>query len=132
VYFRVSLDEIPEGAAVHTARVRFHLVPGTVLGTATTLVVYIPNSADPTSADFESGQLVTEKVVAEGDETVEFTLTNAVFLTLQGTLPDNGFVIRFNGENTELRQVELYGTAAADTLRPRVFITSSTPAEFDP
>jgi len=74
---------------------------------------------------------VTEKTFAEDDETVEFVLTNAVFLTLQGQLKDNGFVIRFKDENTELRQVEFYTSDVADpALRPRVFITSSTPAVF--
>jgi hypothetical protein len=30
-----------------------------------------------------------------------------------------------------LRQVELYGSAAPDSLRPKVFVTTSTPAVFD-
>lgn len=132
VYLRASFDELAEDAAVHTARLRMHLVPGTVLGDNTTAVVYIPDSTDPTRQAFRTGQLVTEKVFAEGDETVEFVLTNAVFLTLQGRLNDNGFVIRFKDENTELRQAEFYGSDAAEALRPRVFITSSTPAEFRP
>jgi hypothetical protein len=130
VYLRANLDEVPDEAAVHTARIRLHIVPGSELGSGTTLVVYIPATTDSTSADFKGGQPVTEKDFTAGDETIEFTLTNAIFLTLQGSLDDNGFVIRFLNENTELRQVEFYGTAAVDSLRPRVFITSSTPAEF--
>jgi hypothetical protein len=132
VYFRVRLDELAEASAVHTARVRFHIVPGSLLGTNTTAVVYIPNSPDPASDDFLTGQLVTEQGILDADESVEFPLTNSIFLTLQGSLEDNGFVVRFENEGTELRQVEFYGSAAMDTLRPRVFITSSTPADFDP
>ena len=131
-YFRVRLDELADQSAVHTARVRFHLVPGSLLGSNTTAVVYIPDSSDPTSGDFRSGQLVTNVDIFDGDTTVDFRLTNSIFLTLQGTLQDNGFVIRLDGENSAIRQVEFYGSSAPDTLRPRVFITSSTPATFDP
>jgi hypothetical protein len=117
---------------VHTARVRFHIVPGSALGDNTTVVVYVPDSTDPASKAFLTGQAVTEETFALTDETLEFPVTNAIFLTLQGTLKDNGFVVRFKFENTELRQLELNGSAAVDSLQPRVYITSSTPAEFDP
>jgi hypothetical protein len=132
VYFRAHLDELAADAAVHTARVRFHIVPGSALGDNTTVVVYVPDSTDPASKAFLTGQAVTEETFALTDETLEFPVTNAIFLTLQGTLKDNGFVVRFKFENTELRQLELNGSAAVDSLQPRVYITSSTPAEFDP
>jgi hypothetical protein len=132
MYFRVHLDELAPESAVHTAHVLFHIVPGSIVGDNTTAVIYAPNSSDPTAQGFVSGQPVTTMPIFEDDETVEFRLTNAIFLTLQGTLPDNGFVMRMQFENTSVRQVEFYGNAAADTLRPRVFITSSTPATFDP
>ena len=131
VPFRVRLDELAEESAVHTARVRFHIVPGSVLGTSTNAIIYVPNSPDPASEDFLIGQRVTNVAIFDGDETVEFPLTNSIFLTLQGSIEDNGFVMRFENENTEVRQVEFYGTSAPDTLRPRVFITSSTPATYD-
>jgi hypothetical protein len=131
VYFRARIDELASDAAVHTARVRFHLVPGSLLGENATVLVYVPMSTNPDSSAFVL-KVVAERTIAITDETLEFPVTDAVFRTLQGTLRDNGFVIRFKFENTELRQVELHGSAAADTLRPRVFITSSTPAEFDP
>ncbi len=130
VYFRVRLDELGEQSAVHTARVRFHIVPETLLGSNTKAVVYAPASPDPARKDFRSGQLVTTSSMLADDRTVDFQLTNSIFLTLQGSLPDNGFVVLFERENTELRQVELFGTDAPDSLRPRVFITSSTPAEY--
>jgi hypothetical protein len=59
-------------------------------------------------------------------------MTNAISLMLQGTLENNGIVVRFDAENSELRQVQFYGSSAADSLRPRVFVTSSTPADFHP
>jgi hypothetical protein len=131
VWFRVRLDELAEQSAVHTARARFHLVPGTLVGTNTFVEVYVPDSPDPTEKGFTTGQRVTNAGILDGDDVVEFPLTNSIFLTLQGTLDDNGFVIRMRSENTEVRQIEFYGSSAPDSLRPRVYITSSTPADFE-
>lgn len=134
VYFRVRLDQLVSQSAIHTARVRFHIVPNSFhpAGTTTSaqLDILAPKSSDPTSVNFGNGQLVTTATVIEGDSTVSFKLTNAIFLTLQGTLPDNGFVMYFDNKNTSLRTLGLYGSEAPDSLKPRVYVTSSTPATF--
>jgi hypothetical protein len=131
VYMRAELDSLAKDANVHTARIRFHIVPGSIFGNNTTLLLYIPDSTDPTKPEFKTGQRITEQPIVAGDEVVDFPLTNALFLILQGTLKDNGFAIRFKDETTALRQVELYGTSAPENLRPRVFATTSSPAVFD-
>ncbi|HEX6789871.1 MAG TPA: hypothetical protein VF247_01050 [Candidatus Krumholzibacteria bacterium] len=142
VYFRTQIDSLAKDASVHTARIRFHIVPNTNRGTTTDnssppksvkgvrLLLYIPDDPDPTKPEFKNGQRITEQLVLRAAETVDFPLTNALFLILQGTLKDNGFAIRMKDENTLLRQVELYGTDAPDSLRPQVFVTTSTPAVF--
>ncbi len=130
VYFRAQLDKLATDSAVHTATIRFHIVPGSLRGTTTKLILYIPDSTDPTSADFKTGQRITEKTVSDTDSLLEFPMTNAIFLILQDKLKDNGFAVRFSDENLELRQIELYGTDAPDSLRPQIFVTSSTPADF--
>jgi len=132
VYFRVQTDDLAEDATVHKATVRFHLVPGTLLGSNTSVLIYSPGSTDPTTAKFGEGQAITEREILVSDDFLEFPITNALFLTLQGELADNGFVIRFKFPNTELREIQLYGSSAPDSLRPRVFVTTSTPADFDP
>jgi len=139
VFVRTEIDSLAKDAAVHNARIRFHIVPGTlaVPGDADsavsdlTLLLYIPDSTDPAHADFKNGQRISEKLLTEGDDVVEFPLSNALFLVLQGTLKNNGFAIRCKDENTQLRQVEFYGTGAPDSLRPKVFVTTSKPAVFD-
>jgi hypothetical protein len=131
IYFRARLEDLAPQSAIHTARVRFHIVPGSI-NVGTDLIVYVPDSPDPAKSGFRSGQGVTFVPVTEDDAYVEFPLTNSIFLMLQGTLPDNGFVIRMNDENSELRQVEFYDSSAPDSLRPRVYITSSTPADYHP
>jgi len=130
VFLRAQLDSLARDSAVHTAKMRLHIVPGSLRGTATSLILYIPDSTDPTKAEFKTGQRITEKAIVSTDTVLEFPMTNAIFLVLQKKLKNNGFAIRFANENTELRQVELYGTEAADSLRPQVFVTSSTPAVF--
>ena len=131
VFVRVEIDSIAKDAAVHTARIRFHIVPGTVYGQSPVMLLYIPDSVDPTKAEFKTGQRITEQALLEGASFIDFPLTNALFLILQGTLKNNGFAIRMKDENTAQRQVELYGTEAADSLRPRVYLTTSRPAVFD-
>jgi hypothetical protein len=133
VFLRAELDSLADDAAVHSARMRFHIVPGTLVGSPdrTTLLLYIPDDTVATSAEFKTGQRIGEQTIAKDDETVEFSLANAIFLVLQGTYEPNGFAIRFKDENTELRQVELYGSEAAASLRPRVFVTTSSPAVFN-
>ena len=131
VHLRVELDSLESNVAVHTARLRMHIVPGTLVGTNPVLLIYIPESTDPSTAAFKNGQRIIEQAVRTGDTFVDFKLTNALFLVLQGTLKNNGFAIRFKDENTALRQVELYGTDAPDSLRPRVFVTVSRPAVFE-
>lgn len=130
VYFRAQLDALAKDSAVHTATIRFHIVPGSIKGTSTSLILYIPDDTNPADADFKTGQRITEQAVEDTDTVLEFPMTNAIFLILQDKLKDNGFAIRFANENLELRQIELYGTDAPDSLRPQVFVTSSTPADF--
>lgn len=143
VFLRAELDSVAADATVHNARIRFHIVPGTVVGTTSDrkqqpttvpgvdLLLYIPDSTDPATSDFKNGQRITDELVLAEADHVDFPLTNAIFLILQGTLKNNGFAIRMRDENTKLRQIELYGTDAPDSLRPKMFITTSTPAVFD-
>ncbi len=132
IYFKLPLDQLGEHSAVHSARVRLYLVPGSTLGSAPNLIVFIPASSDPTDDKFKDGQLVTTVIYQPSADYVEFTMTNAIALMLQGTLENNGVVVRYDAENTQVRQVEFYDSSAPEELRPRLFITTSTPAEFDP
>lgn len=135
VFLHMPLDSLAKDSAVHTAHILFHVVPNTFYGTKkdTTsfdMILYIPDSTDPASASFKTGQRIIDQSVASGQTTLDFPMTNALFLILQGKLKNNGFAIRCADENTIARQIELYGSSAPDSLRPRVFITASTPAVF--
>ncbi len=132
LYFRIPFDQLADRAAVHNARVRLYIVPGSTLGSDPNLIVFIPKSSDPTSADFLTGQNVTAISYQASADYVEFSMTNAVALTLDGTLEDTGVVVRYDAENSSLRQVQFYGSDAPANLRPRIHVTSSTPADFHP
>jgi hypothetical protein len=145
IFFRARIDSLAKDSAVASAKIRFHIVPGSMVtpdslavtknGVSTEVpivstIMYIPDSADPDTTLFKSGQRITPVDVRGDLTTVEFPLANAVFRILQGTLKNTGFAIRCADENTRLRQVEFYGIDAPDSLRPRMFVTSSTPADF--
>jgi hypothetical protein len=129
-YFQVDLSQVDDSAAVHDARVVFHIVPGTVFGANQTVLLYVPNDSDPTDPDFLTGQGVNRKTIDASSGTLEITIKNTLLDILAGTVKDNGFVLRWNSENTEVRQAELY-TSGDGPLRPKVYITYSTPTEFD-
>ena len=136
-YFRAELDALARDSAVHSAHVQFHVVPGgfypignDTLLTSLNLIIYIPDSTDPASPSFKTGQRITDLTVTSEQTVIDFPMTNAIFLILQEKLKNNGFAIRCTDENTSPRQIELYGTDAPDSLRPRIFVTSSTPADF--
>lgn len=131
IYFRIDLSGLSDSAATHTAHIRMHIVPGTVSGDDPTVILYVPDTDDFDDPDFVRGLQIVSRTVNEVEGFVDFTITNTLLGILSDVLPGNGFGLRFAFENTAIRTAEFYSTAADDTLRPRVFITSSTPAEFD-
>jgi len=134
LHFSFDLQQLGDSAAVHTARLLFHLVPGTVLGTDVNLVLFVPDSEDPATEEFLDGTPVQEVFIDEPSGIVEFRGLNlilAVLGVLEGQVKNTGFTLRFDSENTQLRQAEFYSSSAADSLRPRMFVTWSNPAEYD-
>lgn len=133
-HFEADLQVLGDSSAVHTVLLRFHIVPGTVLGVNVRVVLFVPDSADPNSEEFLDGTEVQDVFIDEDSGVLEFAGINmilAILGILEGQVEDTGFTIRFVSENSELRQVEFFTNTAPDSLRPRLFITSSTPAEFD-
>jgi hypothetical protein len=131
IHFRIDLSQLSDSAATHRAFARFHISPDTILGDNRTLIMYVPDSGDFSDPAFLSGPLVVSRPVNAGEEIVDFPMTNTLLGVLSEAVPNNGFVIRFAFENSEIRVAGFYGSSASDTLRPRIFITSSTPADFD-
>jgi hypothetical protein len=131
IHFRIDLSAVNDSAAVHEARVVFRFVPGTVFGKNQQVVLYAPKSGDPDAVLFRTGQLVTARTLDVDSGVLELPITNALLAVLSGTLADNGFVLRFVSENTEVRQAEFYPGSDPSNC-PKVFITYSTPGEFDP
>jgi hypothetical protein len=130
VHLPLDLSQIEDSSAVHDARLVLTYVPGSVFGINQGVLLYAPKSDDPLSEDFLSGQLITEATLDEGAGTLELRITNALLAVLSGELEDNGFVLRFRSERTEVRQAEFYSGTDADR-GPQVYIIYSTPAEFE-
>ncbi len=130
VSFPIDLSQVDDSAAVHSARVVFNLVPGSVFGTNLAVELYVPNSADPASEKFLTGVNIISMQIDEDAGVLELPLTNVLLLVLSGEIENNGFVMRFEDENSEARQTEFY-TGSHPDLHPKVYITYSTPAEFE-
>jgi len=133
LFVQTDLSQISDSSAIHNARLTLHVVPGSIVGVSRSLILYVPDSTDPLSESFLSGVDVTSVDASDDTEVLDFRVTLTLLGMLRGLVDDNGFVVRYASENTELRRVEFYTSAAAvDSLRPRIFVTSSTPATFDP
>jgi hypothetical protein len=133
-HWNIPLDQIDSTVAVNRATARFYLVDGTVLDEPQTVTYYVPESANTGSEGILSGTFFLAQAVTVNTDAgyVDLPLTGPVLGMLGGTVAENGFVLRYATENWILRQAEFYTSAAPDdTLRPRVIITASFPAEFD-
>jgi len=129
IHLPVDLSAIRDSAAVHDARLFLNIVPGSVSGTIQKLLLYAPRSSDPNSTEFAKGQLIDQETLDESTGILELQITNVLLLLLSGELDNNGFVLRFTSENTEVRQAEFY-SSAHPTLGPKVQVTYSSPASF--
>jgi len=131
IHFPVDLSQIDDSSAVHQAQLVLTYVPGTVFGSNQKVLLYLPRSPDPSSPDFLTGQLIVDATLDEDAVTLELPVTNVLLQVLAGTLQDNGFVLRFTSENTEVRQAEFYASSGGGGQGPRVYVTYSTPADFE-
>ncbi len=131
LWFRLDTGQLDDFAAVQSAEVKFRPVPDSFVGVPISFEIYIPDSDDPADPSFLTGRSVTLFTVGEDDEFAEFSLTNTLLGVLAGELNDNGFVMKYQFEASSFRRAAFYGSdAPADSLRPRVFVTSSEPADF--
>ncbi|MGD8414891.1 MAG: hypothetical protein PVF33_11705 [Candidatus Latescibacterota bacterium] len=131
IYLPVDIGAIEDSSAVHEARLVLTYVPGSVFGTSQNVLLYIPVSSDPDSSGFsEERRLITQATLDESAGTLELKITNALLTLLSGAVENNGFVLRLTSENSEVRQAEFYTSADPDR-GPRIYITYSTPAEFE-
>jgi hypothetical protein len=133
IQFFIDLSEVDDSASVNEASVTFDIVPGSVFGIGPSVALYVPDSPDPNDPGFLTvAQLVTSGKIDESVGYLELPVTNVLLQILAGTVPDNGFVLKYSSENSEVRQAEFFNSSAAvDSLRPLVKIIYTTPAEFD-
>jgi hypothetical protein len=131
IYFDFDINQLDENASVHAAFVRFKVAPSNAFLGEQRVVLYVPDSRDPNARGFRTGPLVWSITMDSTSTNLEFPLTATVLALLEGEVQGKGFVIRYADEPSELRYREFYSSSAIDSLRPRVYVTSSTPAEFE-
>jgi len=131
VWWRADILSLGDSVAINRAAVRFYTDSTSVLGLPQELSLYIPDSPYPTSPVFLGGVDVSAAFVDTVGNFIEFPMTLTVQNLLTGNLADNGFVFQYFAENQSVRQMAFYtSNAPVDSLRPRLIITATTPAEF--
>lgn len=130
VFIPVPLDSFPANVTIHRAELILDIVPGTVVGNEFGLFLYTPDAPDPGSRSIWEGIGIT-RVTADPDTgRVILPITNMLGLMLRGVVPDNGFVLQFDDEGTQIRQIEFNTASGPPGKRPRIGVTYSTPPEF--
>lgn len=129
-YIPFELAGIVSDAAIHKAELILNLVPGSEIGNEFDVRLYTPNSRVIGSKTTFSGVGITTYATDIEDGRIVLPVRNVLLYFLNGTLANNGFVLQFDGEGSQIRQLEIYSAEAAPDLRPRITITYSTPTEF--
>jgi hypothetical protein len=131
VWWRADLQSLGDSVAVNRAAVRFYADSTSVLGSPQQYSLYIPDSSSPDSPAFLEGADVSTAFVDTVNNFIEFPMTLTVQNLITGNLADNGLVFQYLVENESVRQATFFTSSApVDSLRPRVIVTATTPAEF--
>lgn len=127
VYLPVPLGGLATEIILHQAKLVLHIVPP--WNAQDDVELYAPEDSAVGSTGILKGTGVTSKVVGTSG-VVEFSIRNIVASFLADPSKNHGFVVRYLQEGNSIRRIDFYSSAAADSLKPRMLFTYSTPATF--
>jgi len=130
VFLPVDLGGVRSDAIIHSAELELSLAPVLVEGTDLMVELYAPGSSNPSDPGFLEGQKVTEVVVTPGAGSLLLPVRNILLFFLAGTVPNNGLVLKFGSEGSDLRHIEFYSSSASAEKRPRLRIVYSSAPDF--
>lgn len=130
VFIPVDIGGLVEDAAIHKADLVLTIVPGSEIGNEFDVRLYTPNSSVVGNPDIFDGVGITTYATDIEDGQIVLPVRNVLLFFLEGVLPNNGFVLQFSGEGSQIRQLEFYSAEAGPDLGPHIIITYSTPADF--
>jgi hypothetical protein len=91
--------------------------------------LYAPEDSVAGSSGIFKGIAVSSAVI-DSSGVVVFPIRNTVSNFIANPSTNHGFVIRYSPEGNAMRRIDFYSSAAADSLKPRMLFTYTTPATF--
>jgi hypothetical protein len=132
IWVPVDLSDIDDEALVHDARVVLTVVPGSRTEGGGTVELYAPKDSVIGSSGILSGTPITAQEINPTKDTVEFPIRNVIESFLADPKSNHGFVARYLREGSWIRRIDFFSSAAADSVRPIMRFTFSTPPTFPP
>jgi hypothetical protein len=133
-------DHLPDSALVHVAELVLTPVEpaaGTHFGAAQQLGIVVPANRDSLFTRNTNRRALAFSTVFAGITPgapitpVVIAVTPYVFDLQEGTVEDNGMILRLSNEGTKVRHFEFHGGQAPLDVRPRLRIVYSVPARFE-
>jgi hypothetical protein len=128
-FLPVRLAGLPKDIMLNQAKLVMRVVPNSVSNFAGTLELYAPGDSVVGSSGILTGTAVTSAAIGQSG-VVEFPIRNIVSRFLADPTGNHGFVIRYLPESNGLERVDFFSSAAADSVKPRLLFTYTTPATF--
>lgn len=136
---------IPESAFVHRADLILYLADrrDTIFGSGPDFGVVVPGKSDPSvifskeendrtplfRGSLSSPTRLPCTTPTFGDSLV-IQVTTYLFDQQDGNVPNNGMLLRLTDEGIGARHFEFFGSAAAESVRPRIKIIYALPPDF--
>lgn len=130
IYLPVDLGGIVKDATIHRADLILNMVADSEIGNEFDVYLYAPTSGIVGDPGIRSGTGITRLEADPESGVLTLTVRNILLLFLNGTIENNGFVLQFDNEGSQIRQLEFYPSSAGTDLRPSIRITYSLPPEF--
>ena len=132
IWLPVDLSRIAADALLHDATLLLRVVPGSFTEGGGVIELYAPEDSVIGSSGILSGTSRLTQAFDPAKGFVEFPIRNIIERFIADTTLNYGFVTRYLPEGGSVRRVDLYPSTAADTLRPVMRFTFSTPPTFPP
>lgn len=115
---------------IHNALLEIHTVPSSSSGGDVTATLYAPESLDISDPGIVQGALISTQTIDLDDNRLRFPVSNILADFIASGQDKQGFVLQYALEKTSNRQIEFYGSSAADSLKPVIILTISNAPTF--
>jgi hypothetical protein len=132
IWLPVDLSRIAADALLHEATLLLRVVPGSFTEGGGTIELYAPEDSVIGSTGILSGASRLTQTFDPAKDFVEFPIRNIIERFIADTTLNYGLVTRYLPEGGSVRRIDFHPSTAADTLRPVMRFTFSTPPTFPP